>query len=795
MLSLGNLSIRRKQMLIIMLTSSVALLLACVAFVACDTITFREQLVKKESTVAEVVGKTVTAAIDFDDAKTAAQSLAVLRAEPNIVSACIYDGGGKVFATYHRASGTNAVVFPDAQAAGHVFIGNQLRLYLDIKQGDSKVGTIFVTSDLNELSQRLESYAGIVGLVFMASLLIALALSSQLQRVVSDPILHLAQVARSVALDKDYSVRATKKGADELGQLIEGFNAMLDQIQQRDGALQAARDHLERRVEARTAELAESLSLLNATLGSTTDGILVVTHVGKRILQNQRAVDLWKMPPDIAEANDDAEQVRHLMTATKDPEGFREKVMYFYAHPDESGHDEIEFKDGNILERITAPVLGLDGRNYGRIWTFRDITQRKKAEAELAYERDLLRTLLDNSPDHIYFKDAQSRFIKSSQAQAQLMGVATPNELVGKSDFDFFSEEHARPAFEDDQKIILTGEPIIGKIEKESWKDGRGESWVLTTKMPLRNKGGEIIGTFGISKDITAIKMAEAKLKQVHKQLLETSRQAGMAEVATNVLHNVGNVLNSVNVSATLVLNSMRDSKVSFLAKVVALLDKHATDPGAFLNNDPQGRLLPGYLSQLSGHIAHEQQVAIAELELLRKNIEHINDIVAMQQSYAKISGVTEIVMVSELVEDALRMNAGALAQHEVEVVLDFADVPPITVEKHKVLQILVNLIRNAKYACDDSGRKDKQLRLKISKTGAGIRIAVIDNGTGIPPENLVRIFNHGFTTRKGGHGFGLHSGALAARELGGSLTVRSEGSGQGATFNLELPLNPPKAV
>jgi PAS domain S-box-containing protein len=422
--------------------------------------------------------------------------------------------------------------------------------------------------------------------------------------------------------------------------------------------------------------------------------------------------------------------------------------------------------------------------------------QRLEAEvdhrtAELAYERDLLRVLLNNSPDHIYFKDDRSRFIKSSNAQARQFGVTSADELVGKTDFDFFAEAHARPAFEEEQEIIRTGQPMIGKIEKESWKDGRRDSWVLTTKMPLRNKAGEIIGTFGISKDITPIKEAEARLKEAHEQLLETSRQAGMAEVATNVLHNVGNVLNSVNVSASVVLDHTRKSKLPQLAKVVGLLDEHAAELGAFITTDAKGRQLPAYLGQLAKQLDREQQQVIQELELLRKNIEHIKDIVAMQQSYAKISGATEVVQVAELVEDALRLNAGALARDGIELVREFGDVPPVTVQKHKVLQILVNLIRNARFACIESGRKDRQLKLQIAKTDNGVQVTIVDNGIGISPENLTRVFSHGFTTRKDGHGFGLHSGALAAKELGGALTIHSAGSGQGATAVLTLPVPP----
>jgi signal transduction histidine kinase len=265
-----------------------------------------------------------------------------------------------------------------------------------------------------------------------------------------------------------------------------------------------------------------------------------------------------------------------------------------------------------------------------------------------------------------------------------------------------------------------------------------------------------------------------------------------MAEVATNVLHNVGNVLNSVNVSSTLVLDNLKKSKVPYLGKAVALLDEHAADLGEFITTDPKGRQLPSYLNKLAGQLASEQTSAINELILLRQNIEHIKDIVAMQQSYAKISGVTEIIQITDMVEDALRMNAGALIRHEVELIREYADVPSITIEKHKVLQILVNLIRNAKYACDESGRTDKKLKMQITKLDSGIQIAVIDNGVGIPQENLTRIFSHGFTTRKLGHGFGLHSGALAAKELGGTLTAHSAGAGQGATFILKLPLQPP---
>jgi signal transduction histidine kinase len=160
-----------------------------------------------------------------------------------------------------------------------------------------------------------------------------------------------------------------------------------------------------------------------------------------------------------------------------------------------------------------------------------------------------------------------------------------------------------------------------------------------------------------------------------------------------------------------------------------------------------------------------------------------------MQQSYARRSGLTDIVDIRTLVEDSLRMNAGAFSRHGVELVRDYQDVPLITLDKHKVLQILVNVIRNAKYACDESGSAEKRVTVRVRAANGTMQVAVIDTGVGIPPENLERIFSHGFTTRKEGHGFGLHSCALAAKELGGSLQAESAGLGQGATFTLTLPV------
>jgi signal transduction histidine kinase len=299
--------------------------------------------------------------------------------------------------------------------------------------------------------------------------------------------------------------------------------------------------------------------------------------------------------------------------------------------------------------------------------------------------------------------------------------------------------------------------------------------------------------TAELSRSNEELRQRELEQEKLHQRLLDVSRQAGMAEVATDVLHNVGNVLNSVSVSASLVVGNVKKSRISSLAKVVALLREHERDLWAFLTSDSRGKQLPAYLAQLSEYLQAEQETTVRELDSLRGNIEHIEQIVTMQQSYARVAGVVETVTAAQLVDDAVHINAAALVRHNVQVRRDFGDAPPIQTEKHKVLQILVNLIRNAKYAIDETKRSDGLLTLRIGNDGdSHVKIEVIDNGVGIPTENLTRIFSHGFTTRRNGHGFGLHSSALAVRELGGSLVAHSEGPGTGATFTLLLPHQPP---
>jgi signal transduction histidine kinase len=296
-----------------------------------------------------------------------------------------------------------------------------------------------------------------------------------------------------------------------------------------------------------------------------------------------------------------------------------------------------------------------------------------------------------------------------------------------------------------------------------------------------------------LTQEIQERRRIEAEVERGHKQLLITSRLAGMAEVATSILHNVGNVMTSVNVLSASIVDLVRNSKISSVFRLGELLGKNQDDLAKFVAEDQRGRQMPEYVRRLAGHLAEEQEVLLQKVKVLNENINHINEIVGMQQDYAQVSGVLETLRPAEVVEDALRMHGESLRRHDIELAREVEPIPAVTMDRHKVLQILFNLLENAKYACLQGSAPEKKIVVGLQAAANGfLRLRVADNGMGIARENLSRIFGQGFSTRKDGHGFGLHSSVLAAQDMGGSLVAYSDGLGKGATFVLEIPVTPP---
>jgi C4-dicarboxylate-specific signal transduction histidine kinase len=290
------------------------------------------------------------------------------------------------------------------------------------------------------------------------------------------------------------------------------------------------------------------------------------------------------------------------------------------------------------------------------------------------------------------------------------------------------------------------------------------------------------------------VRARTAELEAVQEQLVATARRAGMAQVASNVLHNVGNVLTSVNVIASTLRRKLRESPTQGLTRAVGMINAHRSDLGRYIAHDEQGRLLPHYLEQLDAAIRGERDAAASELDTLLRSVDYIGSIIGSQQAYAGSgpASFVEPVRIGEVLDEALRVNVAGTAGLPLKVVKNYGDVPALQLDKVRLLQIAVNLVANSLEAMEGgpaAGTLTLETGLERTEDGEHLRIAVRDTGHGIAGENLPRLFTHGFTTKKHGHGFGLHGAAIAAMEMGGTLTPHSDGEGRGASFTLRIPV------
>lgn len=293
----------------------------------------------------------------------------------------------------------------------------------------------------------------------------------------------------------------------------------------------------------------------------------------------------------------------------------------------------------------------------------------------------------------------------------------------------------------------------------------------------------------GILMDITTQRESEANTQDMHKMMVEASRQAGMAEIATGVLHNVGNVLNSLNVGAKLLAERLKKSRMDKLCQATQLLKENLPANPDFFVNDKRGQVLPGYLSDLSAYLRDEENRLNASVSDMIERIEHIRDMIMLQQSHSTVRTLWEPLDLATVMEDALRLEMDVhIAHQQIKVERHYADMPPMYSARGLLLQILVNLLANACQAMSDKPANERRLTLRIvPQPNERVRILVEDTGCGIHPRHLTSIFTQGFTTKKEGHGFGLHHACLLAQDLGGTLRAESDGLGKGARFILDI--------
>jgi PAS domain S-box-containing protein len=631
-----NSSIQRKLTFVIVCTSLVGLSLACLSFDLYERSSFRAAMTSELSVLADTLGANTAASLAFNDRESAKEMLNSLDAERHIVAAVLYDVHAKVFAEYRREGIGSQVAVPLPHNDGEQFGKNSLILFRTVSFRGEKTGTMAIISDLGALQAKMRQYTKISFLVILISILVTYFVSSRLLRLITEPILHLAQVAATVTAKEDYALRALPRGDDEVGALIGSFNEMLERIQERDAALKIAKDDLELRVQARTEELQS------------------------------------------------------------------------------------------------------------------EVKERMRAEESLSEERKVLRALIDNVPDFMYVKDADCRFLLANLAVARQMGAKTPEELLGKSDFDFYPPELAATFYEDEQNVIRSGQAVVNREEKGVDSHGN-ESEIMTTQVPLRDKNGRVTGLVGIGHDITHLKKVQEEMK-VAREAAEAASRA-KSEFLANMSHEIRTPLNGVMGMTDLALETdLTPEQREYLETV-----KMSGDSLLTVIND----------------ILDFSKIEAGKIDLEAIDFNLRNDL-----------------------ETTLRTLALRADEKGLELMCEVApEVPEIVRgDSNRLRQILMNLVGNA-IKFTDHGEIAVKVQVE-SKEGLDslCHFTVADSGIGIPEDKRELIFMpfsqaDSSTTRKyGGTGLGLTISTRLVQMMGGKIWVESE-VGRGSQFHFTTRL------
>ncbi len=437
------------------------------------------------------------------------------------------------------------------------------------------------------------------------------------------------------------------------------------------------------------------------------------------------------------------------------------------------------------------------------------IVVRKNDEAyatNLKDNEEEYRVLYESSQDAIILQTQGGEYIRSNPAASKLFnldateGPITLDQIKLSPECQSDGTNSAIKWTEIEKVVLLQGSYAFEWIYKRH-DDSEFEAIVILNRVDLKD---EVFLQTTI-RDITKRKREQRELaehrthleevvekrtielKETSDRLIEASRQAGMSEIATGVLHNVGNILNSVNISVTTISDNMRESVMKNFSTIVQLIQQNIDNIGEFLTKDSKGKVIPEYLIQLSNSHEQEKEDIFKEVTILRDSIEHIKEIINVQQTLAGVTGFMEEISISDIIQQSLQINLSALQRYDIDLIEDIDKEIVIISDKSKILQIITNFIRNAKDALNDTETRTIKVSLKEIENES-IKIEVSDSGEGIDQENLSKVFSYGFSTKKNGHGFGLHSAALAAKELGGSVQATSDGPKQGSTFILILP-------
>jgi len=538
----------------------------------------------------------------------------------------------------------------------------------------------------------------------------------------------------SGTLGEEVAVESLKKGATDY--------VLKDRLTRLAAVVTRAMAELEREFERRRAEveLRWKTALLEAQVNASIDGILVVDEHGRKLVQNERMTELWHLPPHIVADADDAAELAFILNQVRDPEEFLARVKHLYAHPEQISRDEIERKDGTVLDRYTAPVQGKQGKQYGRIWVFRDITQLKQTEAQLRK----LSQAVEQSPAMVVITDVQGGIEYVNPKFSQVTGY-TFAEVAGQNPRVLKSGNLEPGFYQELWATITSGRTWQGEFHNR--KKNGNLFWERATISPITNSRGGITHFLAIKEDITEHKHLEAQFRQAQKM-------EAVGRLAAGVAHDFNNLLTVILGYSDLVLGDLA--------------------PGDRLRDSLEevkkaGERAAGLTRQLLA-FSRQQLLEPRELEL------------------------------NTVVTDCARMLQRLVGEDiTLKVELD-ADLPHIRVDPGQLEQAIINLVVNARDAIPQFGKititttqaalTEADCRLQAgARPGPHVMLTVADTGSGMDEATLGRIYEPFFTTKDPGKGTGLGLAMVFGfiQQSGGHITAASA-PGQGTTFKIHLP-------
>ncbi|HWC96699.1 MAG TPA: PAS domain S-box protein [Candidatus Sulfopaludibacter sp.] len=725
--TLRDLPIKQKLLVIILLTTGTALLLAGLGLIVADSLLFRARMETDLRALASIVSDNSTAALAFDDPRIARETLGALKARPHMVAACIFLNDGTQFAQYIR-TGSDAAC-PGPKAFEEVKFGiDAVRVSHPILLDYRRMGTLVMLYESNEFKERIAIYGAIVLGILMVASIFAVVLSSGMRDMIAGPTTRLAQAAAAISQTGDYSVRVTKDSQDELGLLVDAFNQMVNRVQERDAAVQNARTSLE------------------TTLTSIGDAVISTDTEGRVVFANPVARKLLQWPDAELAGRPIANVFRIVNEFTREKvENPIEKVLREGAIAGLANHTVLLGHDGKEIpiDDSAAPILQ-NGKIVGVVLVFRDITDRRRAQQDAAY----LAAIVESSDDAIVGKTTDGT-IQTWNAGAERLYGYKAEEVIGLPMRSLLPLDRQHEESEI-LESLRAGSPVIRFESVRVRKDGTTVDVALTIS-PIRDRMGAFMGVSHVAHDIS-------EQKRTAEQMRQTQKLESLGVLAGGIAHDFNNLLTGILGNSSLALDDLPASSPAREA-IQAVID--AGDRAALL-----ARQMLAYSGK--GHFVLEHVDLSARI---RETLPLIR---------SSIPPTVELQLKLDNGLPAVEADAAQMQQLMMNIIINAAEAVPEGRPGTVTITTRCELV-------DGHLRLEQVGGVADLRPGPYVVLEVADTGCGMDEETKARIFDPFFTTKFTGRGLGLAAVLGIVRGHRGSIEIAST-PGAGTVFRILLP-------